>query len=253
MAPGRRAVVLVAMVAIAVAIAAAWLAPAALLDPRIARATGGMLRLADADGTIRQGRGNVLAGATRIPVAWRVELWPLLRGVARVQLRSGTGGATPRATIAIGADSLAFHDLDVTFPAAVIGALFGPTAAGFVTGEFRISAEDIALTPGSSQGEARLAWSAARIAFAGSPLPLDLGNAHAVLKADGDVLSGPIANEGGDVALRGDWTMRREDSVRLTLHVTPRRPDLPDLERTLAAIGTADGNGWRIEWRVPLR
>ena len=71
--------------------------------------------------------------------------------------------------------------------------------------------------------------------------------------ADGNALSGPLANDGGDVALRGEWAMRAHDSVQLVLHVAPRRPGLADLERTLSAIGTAEGSGWRIEWRGPLR
>ena len=143
MAPGLRALVLLAAVALAVAIAGAWLAPAALLDPRIARATGGVLRLADASGTLRQGRGSVVAGATRIPVAWRVDFWPLLRGVVRVRLVSGTGAATPRATIALATDSIALRDVDVTLPAEVIAATLGHAATGSVAGAVTLKADDI--------------------------------------------------------------------------------------------------------------
>jgi hypothetical protein len=74
-----------------------------------------------------------------------------------------------------------------------------------------------------------------------------------VVTANGNSLSGPVTNEGGDLALRGEWALRVHDSVQLALHVAPRRPGLADLERTLSAIGTADGNGWRIAWRGPLR
>ena len=94
MVSGRRAVVLFAMLALAVAIAAAWLAPATLLDTRIAGATGGMVRLADTAGTLWNGRGSLVAKTTRIPIAWRVDCWPLLRGMLRVRLASGIGAAT---------------------------------------------------------------------------------------------------------------------------------------------------------------
>ena len=253
MTRGRRAVVHFVGVAITVAIAAAWLAPAALLDLHVAHATGGILRLADADGTVRHGHGNAVAGATRIPIAWHVEFWPLLRGVVRIQLASGSGAGTPRATIAIGTDTLAFHDVDATLPAAVFAAAFSPIAAGSVAGEINLRANDIEWTPGSSRGTAHLVWNAARIAFAGGTVPLDLGEVRTMVTADGNVLSGPIGNEGGDVALRGEWTIGAQDSVRIALHVTPRRPGSSDLERALATIGTADGNGWRIEWRGPLQ
>jgi hypothetical protein len=253
MTPGRRAVVLFATVAIAVAIVAAWLAPAALLDLRIARATDGAVRLANAEGTVRQGHGNVVAGAARIPIAWHVELWPLLRGVVRVQLKSGTGAGTPRATIAVGTDTLAFHAVDVTLPAEVFAPTLTRAAGAVVAGEINLTADDIEWTAGSSRGEARVIWRAARIALPGSAAPLALGEVRTVATADGNVLSGPLGNEGGDLALRGKWTMRMHDSIELALHVTARRPGLPDVERMLSALGTADGNGWRIEWRGTLR
>ena len=62
-----------------------------------------------------------------------------------------------------------------------------------------------------------------------------------------------MANEGGDLALRGQWTMTASDGLALALLLTPRRADQTDLKRALAAIGTADGDGWRVDWRVPLR
>jgi hypothetical protein len=253
MTSGRRAVVIVAMLALAIAVAVAWLAPAALLDRHIAAASDGTVRLTDADGTVWNGRGSLAGKATRIPIAWRVDGWPLLRGVVRVRLASGTGAATPRATFAAAADTLAFHDVDVTLPAAVFGAALSPFPVASLAGEISLMAEDIEWKPGASRGEARITWHGARIAFAGSAIPLDLGDVRARVTADGSALSGPLANDGGDVALRGEWAMRAHDSVQLVLHVAPRRPGLADLERTLSAIGTAEGSGWRIEWRGPLR
>ncbi len=254
MAPGRRAVVLFAMLALAVAVAAVWLAPAALLDLRMAGATGGVVRLAQADGTVWNGRGSVVAGATRIPIAWRVECWPLLRGVLRV--RSGLGHRRRNATRdhrRRHATTSRFHDVDVTVPAEVIATALGPIAVVSVAGEVSLKADDIEWTSDSSRGEARVLWHAARIAHAGSAVPLDLGDVRTLMTADGNVLSGPLTNEGGDLVLRGVWTMRARDSAQLALHLTPRRPGPSDLARTLAAIGTADGNGWRIDWRAPLR
>ena len=96
-------------------------------------------------------------------------------------------------------------------------------------------------------------WHGARVAFAGSAAPLDLGDVRTLATASGNALSGPVTNDGGDLALRGEWTLRAHDSVQLALHVTPRRPGLADLERALSAFGTADGSGWRIAWRGPLR
>jgi hypothetical protein len=253
MAPGRRAVVLFAMLAIAVAIAFAWLAPAALLDTRIADATGGMVRLAETAGTVWNGRGSLVVKATRIPIAWRVDCWPLLRGVLRVRLASGIGAATPRGTVEVGADTLSFHDVDVTLPAQVLGAALSPYGVEAVDGEIRLSADDIERKPGASHGEVRALWRAARVAFAGNATWLDLGDVRTLATANANALSGPLTNDGGDLALRGEWALRAHDSVQLTLHATPRRPGLADLERVLSAIGAADGGGWRLTWREPLR
>jgi len=55
MEPGRRPLVLFALSILALAAAIAWLAPASLLDSRIARATGGVVRLASAFGRLGQG------------------------------------------------------------------------------------------------------------------------------------------------------------------------------------------------------
>jgi len=253
MAPGRHAVVVIATLAIAVAIAAAWLAPAALLDPHLARATGGALRLADAEGTVRQGRGTVIAGTSRIPITWQVGWRHLLRGAVQVQVKSGTGAATPRATITVSADTLDLHDVDVTLPADVIAATLDRTDIGFVDGAINLTADDIELTPESSRGEARLVWRTARIGMAGGVPPMDLGEVRTVLTANGNLISGPLGNEGGDIALRGDWTVQGRKSTRLALHVTPRRSGPSDLERMLSTIGTADGSGWRIEWRGTLQ
>src|SRR5438045_3126392 len=163
MAPRRRAVVLVAAVAFAAIVAALGLAPAALLDSGVARATGDVVRLAAAEGTIWRGRGTIVAATARIPVAWDIDFRPLPQGMVRVQVRSGDGAATPRATVALRTNAIALHDVDVTLPAALVAAITGYAAAGSVAGEVGVIADDLDLAPGSYRGEARLVWRGARI------------------------------------------------------------------------------------------
>src|SRR5262245_16251668 len=104
MEPAARPLVLFSLATLALAVATAWLAPASLLDSRLADATGGVLRLANTHGTLWQGRGVVAAANTRIPVAWNVDFWPLLRGVVHMRVRSDTGADSPRGTIDVRAD-----------------------------------------------------------------------------------------------------------------------------------------------------
>ena len=248
----RRAVVLVAAVALAAIVAAAWLAPAALLDSRVAHATDGAVRVAAAEGTVWRGRGTIVAAAARIPIAWDVDFRPLLRGMVRVRVRSGNGASTPRATIALRGNAIALHDVDVTLPAAIVAAFMGYAAAS-VAGEVGALADDFEVAPGSYRGEARLVWRGARIVGMGDVGPLDLGEVRSTVKGDGDAISGPLANESGDLALRGQWTMHARDGLALALLLTPTRSDQTELKRTLSAIGTAEGGGWRVDWRAPLR
>ena len=104
-----------------------------------------------------------------------------------------------------------------------------------------------------NRGEARLAWRAARIAGIWPRYALDLGEVRTTVIASGPAMSGPVTNDGGSVALRGEWALQEKDGLSLALRVAPRRADQVDLTRWLSAIGTPDGDGWRINWRVPLR
>ena len=83
MEPGRHPLILTALIAIAIAAGIAWLAPASLLDARLAQATGGVLRLTGAQGTLWRGRGVVTDANAQLPVAWELDPWPLLQGVGR--------------------------------------------------------------------------------------------------------------------------------------------------------------------------
>ena len=255
MASGRRAVVLVAMVALAAVLEGLWLAPASLLDARIAGATGQTVRLVDPTGSVWSGRGILVAAPARIPVAWEVDVWSLLRGTVRAQIRSDSGATIPRATIAANANGVTLSDVDVTIPAGVFVALLGSAGPGSIAGDVTAMTDDLDLTPGARRGEARLVWRGARVTPVGGVLgavQLDLGEVRSMLKADGDEVSGPVANMGGDLALRGDWKFDAA-GVTLALLVTPRRADQAALTQALAAIGTPDGDGWRVNWRVPLR
>ena len=252
MEPVRRPWVLFALAAMTLAIAVVWLAPASLLDSRLAGATGGLLRLADTHGTVWHGRGVVTAAHAQIPVAWDMSFWPLLRGVVHLQIRSDLGTDGPRATIDVGGDAITLQDADVTVPAAAIGSAFGATAANFVDGEVTGRTSNLRLAAGANLGEARLVWRKARLRGIGAT-PLELGDVTATLVADGATMSGPIANDGGRLALRGDWSVKEKDAFALTMRLTPRNAGDAELSRWLSAVGTQDGDGWRIHWRVPLR
>jgi Type II secretion system (T2SS), protein N len=255
MAPALRPLLVVAAVAGVAAIVAAWLAPAVLVDSRLAQITGGRVRLTDTEGTVWRARANLVAGTATMPIAWRLEAWPLLRGELRVHLvpDTSTVGDSPRAGIAIAGDRVSLRDVDASFPAALFAAAAGAGTAWGVGGDVRVNATAMDWMPPSSNGEARVQWRQARLAAIQSTASLDLGDVSIPLKADGDRLFGTVSNDGGDLSVRGDIVFRAADGVAISLLLTPRRVDDVDLTQVLSVLGTAEGGGWRIHWKQPLR
>src|SRR5258708_33379025 len=98
----------VAFVAIAIAIA-----PASLAGVALASLSNGAVALAEDEGTFWHGRGTITAArAARVPVAWSIEPWPLLRPELHLQVLA-PGGApnSPRAGIVARRDGEAIRDL----------------------------------------------------------------------------------------------------------------------------------------------
>lgn len=250
----RRPLLLLAALAAAVALFAVGLAPATLADARVAGMTKGAVRVADAAGTIWDAHAILTAGPARIPIAWGIDAWPLLQRELHVHLvRSGGAAASPTADIAVRRDGVELRNLEATIPAAVFGAAAGSAATWLVGGDVEINAAQVEWAPPSNRGDARIRWRAARLTPPGSTEALDLGDITIALSGAGERMSGPVSNAGGDLAVRGDLALAASSGIQLSLVLTPRRADNRELARALSMLGRADGDGWRVEWRSPLR
>jgi len=249
----RSLLILAALVA-TVALFAVKLAPASLADARVATMTKGNVHLADADGTLWDGRGILAAGAMRIPVAWRIDGWPLLRRELHLHLVRGEGAsASPKGEIAIGRESVALRDIDATIPAAFFGTAAGTSVALAVGGDVEINASRLDWTPPANHGDARIRWRSASVTAPGRAQAVELGDITIALRADGDHLDGLVSNAGGELDVRGNAALSALSGVQLSLVLTPRRADDRDLARALSMLGAPEGDGWRVAWRVPLR
>ena len=85
-----------------VAAAAAAFAPAVLLDRRLEAETQGQLRLANAEGSIWNGRGLV-TNAQRtwsLPIAWKIAPLEIARGSFAIALLGGPNGGDTRGDFA---------------------------------------------------------------------------------------------------------------------------------------------------------
>src|SRR6478735_4670748 len=115
----RAAFVLLVLVLLVAAFAME--APATLLDRRIDGASGGVLRLADARGTVWAGRGTLAdaRGRWRLPLGWRADPLALLTGRLAVTLVPASPDE-PHGVVTIGEQELGVADLEVRLPAGVI-------------------------------------------------------------------------------------------------------------------------------------
>jgi hypothetical protein len=251
----QRPLLIFAALAAAVALFAVRMMPATLADARIAAMTRGGVHLIDVEGTLWNARGILAAGATRIPIAWRIDLLPLLRRELHLHLvRGGEGPVTsPRGDIAIGTSSVELRDIEGTIPAGFFGAAAGSGPALLVGGDVEINAALIEWAPPANRGEARIRWRAAWLTAPGSVEAIELGDITAALSAEADRLSGPVSNTGGDLAVRGTVALSASSGLQLSLVLTPRRAEDRELAHALSMLGAPEGDGWRVEWRLPLR
>jgi hypothetical protein len=253
MSSPRRALALFIAVLAAAAAGAIWLAPASLVDSRISRMTGGSVRLIESRGTLWRAKAVLQAGEARIPIAWRAEPWPLLRGELHFHLLRDPGmdGTAPRADIVLAGDRILLRNVDATLPAALFST--SPHAFWTASGEVRVTSASLDWSPPRSTGDARLDWQSARLTTINGLAGLELGTVSLPLSASRDELAGSVSNVGGELRLSGEIRYRPFDSAELSLLLVPRRADNVELAQALALLGTAEGDGVRMRWRTPLR
>ena len=251
----RRPLLILAALVVVVAIMAIRLAPASIADVRLAQITDGGVRLNDTEGTVWDARGILAAGTARIPVAWRIDAWPLVRGEFRIHLAPSTGtvAGSSRAEMAIRGERLTLRDVQMTLPVDVLGAATGIGAAWILGGDLDVNATTLEWAPPSNHGGAQVRWRKARLIYPGGNTSLDLGEVSLVLSAEGDRLSGPVSNDGGDLAIRGDVALRAASGIQVSLVLVPRRADNRELAQALSILGPPEPGGWRLDWRLPLR
>jgi hypothetical protein len=199
--------------AILLGLALALTAPATLLDRRIDALSAGRLRLANAAGTLWRGSGEIvlLPSGTRLPVAWRAELWPLFRGELHATI--GVDAGTPDSVLVLGNDRLDVRDLEVSLPAESVVRAAGPALPLAARGDLALRVERLVQRP-------------------------DLGR--------GAVITGTVRNTGGEVELVGQVGVGAAGTLQLTATLRPRSNDRERAEQiaaSLAAIGSRDGQG----------
>lgn len=225
---------LLAALAIAIAAAVAF-APATLVDSRIAAATAGRARLADAKGTAWHGAGTLVdaRGLARIPVQWDASMWAFARGAFDADVR--IAGAPAPARIRADGERWRLERLVVRLPAGTFG------DAGTLGGDVRIAAEALDIARGEVLGTLRIDWHRARIAPSPGPV-IDLGTVATRLSGARGTLSGPLEARGGEVVVDGTVVVD-SGAVRLDAQVAPASSSGVVVREMLSRLGPPDAQG----------
>jgi general secretion pathway protein N len=208
-------------------------APASLVASYVADATRGEMRLAYARGTVWNGSGTIASDGGRwsLPVTWTLQPLPLLRGEARVALRSPGGGT---ADVVVRDGHVLMRDVAWVVPAQALRLPAGATAGG----ELRLTSPLATLGAERQDGNVRVEWTRARLILPGVG-PVDLGTATATLGGDGTRWRGPLQARGGQLDVDGEASVDRAGAdVSLALVL---RSGAPDALRAL--LGPPDAQG----------
>lgn len=219
-------------------------APATLIDARLAQASSGGLRLAQARGTLWSGTGQIevrdpsrRSGIAK-SIAWQIRPAYLLRGKLRYDV--ALDNALKHFPVTISPARIEVADADINLPAAALGLGVPKLAALGLTGDMLLHIARLAFGRGSVQGNATLQWHDAGSAFTPiSPLgdyELRLDGDGTTVRASLRTLQGPLQLDG-----QGSWESGRNPVFQGNARVPP--PQQQQLAPLLRMIAIDHGDG----------
>ena len=219
-------------------------APATLVDAGLQRASDGRLRLAEAQGTLWSGTGQIeirdTGGRTGVAksFAWRVAPESLLRG--RLVCEVGLEQAAKHFPVTLSLSRIELANADINLPAAVLGLAVPKLAPLGLTGDVQIHVASLSIARDGTQGNATLQWRAAGSAL--SPVS-PLGDYELRLEGEGSAvrvslrtLQGPLQLDG-----KGSWTHGNSPAFLATASVPPQYQE--QLAPLLRLIAVERGEG----------
>jgi general secretion pathway protein N len=234
------------------AIALAVLAPASLLDARVAAATEGRVRIAAATGTLWDGAGDLvlLPKGTRRSLAWHVDAWPLVTGEVRGNVAIDGGGS--RADFSYGPRRSALRHFDLSLPVDSVLQSAGVPLAG-AGGRVTAHVERFDRTSQGIDADLSVQWLDASLPSLRPGLRIALGDVRLELRGGGAETGGTLSNRGGDVDIAGRVALTAALTPRIDATVRPRsgldRDRAEAVATALSLIGASDGRGgYRIAW-----
>lgn len=219
-------------------------APATLVDAGLRRASSGQLRLAEAQGTLWSGSGQLevrdTGGRTGIAksFAWRVAPESLLRG--HLVCEVGLEQDAKRFPVTLSLSRIELANADINLPAAVLGLAVPKLAPLGLTGDVQIHVARLSVARDEMQGNATLQWRAAGSALSPvSPLgdyELRIEGEGSAVRASLRTLQGPLQLDG-----KGSWTHGNSPAFLATASVPPQYQE--QLAPLLRLIAVERGEG----------
>jgi general secretion pathway protein N len=219
-------------------------APATLVDAGLQRASDGRLRLAEAQGTLWSGSGQIeirdTLGRTGVAksLAWRVVPESLLRG--RLVGEVALDDSSKRFPVTLSLSRIELANADISLPAAVLGLGVPKLAPLGLTGEVLIHVTSLSIARDGMEGNATLQWRAAGSTLAPvSPLgdyEIRLDGEGMTVHAFLRTLEGPLRLDG-----KGSWTHGDSPAFLAVAHVPPQHQQ--QLAPLLRLIAVERGEG----------
>ena len=220
------------------------LAPATVVDGVLERASEGMLRIADARGTLWSGAGRLqILDATRQGgitknIVWQLQPASLLRGHVACDIELDS--PAKRFTVTILRARVELADADINVPATILG-IASPQLASFgLGGDLIVHVADLTIGNGGVQGNGTVMWRAASSALTRvSPLgnyELRFAQSGAAMTALLRTLDGPLQLDGS-----GSWAPGVKPAFNAIARVSPQHRQ--QLEPLLRMISVERGAG----------
>lgn len=231
-------------------------APATLLDAALQQASEGRLRLAEAQGSLWSGAGQIeirdpggraggradgkFAGKTGISksLAWRLLPASLLGGHLVCEIQLGQTGKPINVTASF--SRIEITDADIDLPATALGLGVPKLAALGLTGDVALHVAQLSIGKKGIQGNATLQWRSAGSALTSvSPLgdyELRLEDDGAAVHASLRTLQGPLQLDG-----QGSWASDNRPAFLATARIPPQH--VQQLAPLLRLIAIERGEG----------
>lgn len=218
--------------------------PATLADAGLQRASDGRLRLAEAQGTLWSGTGQLeirdTGGRTGLAkrLEWRLRPGALIRAQLAYEVELDPGPRPFPVTISWSRIQLA--NADISLPAAALGLGVPKLAPLGLTGDVLVHVTGLSIGRAGMEGNATLQWRAA-----GSTLtPVSpLGDYEVRLDGEGMTVHAYLRTTEGPLQLdgKGSWTNGRRPTFLATARVPPQQQQ--QLAPLLRLIAVERGEG----------